>query len=419
VVFGIALSWQAGQSQARASGTAELHDCVRDVIAQTRAAGARPEPVRTVFMLTGDSQVFSQRLDGPDCVGFLVAGARQVQSLELVLQDAEGHALAHSAKPASWAYAEHCGLSGDVVFATVRMLDGQGEVLFVPLHRAGPHPAALRSLEECSALGTPRPAPVDVGPEPPGRSIEEQLEVTRRELAPLGYGNEHVVAAGTLLSGQHDANGLVLRPSRCYAIVAAGSDEILDLDLRIFGPTLPLTEAGSDLTRRRLAEAKLCARAPGRYVIDVSAFQGEGAYAVAVLPLTEPAAVPGIVGQARIAYAEIAARMQARGMRTHVVTTGIISAAEQLAVPVDFVAGECRAIGALDSSGREPSGLQLGLESEHGELLALDGRPGEPPLVFHCAQQPERVQAVVRTLAARSPARFVLLLGEDKKDDRP
>jgi hypothetical protein len=417
LVLGVLLSFQAGLPRAHASGAGELQDCVTEVIAQTRANGARPEAVRTAFMLTGDSQVYAQRLGAFDCVGFLAVGARQVQSLELVLQNAEGKVLARSAKPASWAYAEHCGLGGDVVFATERVLDGQGEVLFVPLHRAGSHPAALRSLEQCPALGSPRPAQVDVGPEPAGRSIEEQLAVTRRELAPLGYAAEHVVAAGTLLNGQHDANGLILRPSRCYAIVAAGSDEILDLDLRIFGPTLPLTEAGSDLTRRRVAEAKLCARAPGRYVIDVAAFQGEGAYAVAVLPLTEPAAVPGIVGQARIAYAELDARMRGHGMRAQVVTTGIISAAEQLAVPVDFAAGECRAVAALDSSGREPSGLQLGLESEHGELLALDGRPGEAPLVFHCAQRAERIQAVVRTLASRSPARFVLLVGTE--EDKP
>jgi hypothetical protein len=378
-----------------------------------------PGPQRTSFLLSGDTQVFSRRFASADCVGFLAAGARNAQAIELVVQSADGRPLARSATPATLAYALHCGHPGEVVFATLRMLDGQGEVIYVPLEHAGSRPAALAALEQCPALGTPRPSPVAVGPEPAGKSIEEQFEASRSELAELGYGSDQVVGFGTLPADQHDARGVVLDADHCYALVAAGSRDILDLDLRVFGPRLPLAPAGIDVSRKRGAVVKLCAEAPARYVIDVSAFQGEGAYAVQALELDEPPRAPGIAGQMRIGYAEALARMRARGMAGKVLTSGIVKADDVLGIPLSFVGGSCYAVAAVAASDLDGGALQLGLRGDHGELLALDTRSNDAPLVFHCSERAELLQAVVRSNQGRGSARFALLVGREATLDAP
>lgn len=402
------------RAQPAAVSGGALQACVRAALTRTRAAGVAPGPLRTTFLLSGDSQVFSQRFTKSDCVGFVAAGARHTQAIEVVVQSAEGRPLARSATPATLAYAVHCGHAGEQVFATVRVLDGQGEVVYVPLEHADGRPAALASLEECPALGTPRPAPVAVGPEPVGKSIEEQFAVARAELTELGYGTDQVIGFGTLPADQHDARGVVLDPERCYALVAVGSRDILDLDLRVFGPRLPLSPAGIDVSRKRGARVKLCAEAPARYVLDVSAFQGEGAYAVQAFELNEPAAAPGIVGPMRIPYAEALARMRRRGMLGQVLTSGIVNADDAIGIPLSLRAGACYAVAALAAADPDNAGLQLGLRDEHGELLALDTRPNAGALVFHCAQHDELLQAVVRSSQSRAASRFVLVLGRPR-----
>jgi hypothetical protein len=411
----LALPARAEQS---AAVSGELQTCVARAAAQTRATGVVPGPARTAFLLSGDTRVFAERYKSTECSGFLAAGARHAQSLELVLQGADGRVLARSATPSTLAYAQHCGRAGELVFATLRMLDGQGEVVYVPLERAGSRPAALRSLEQCPALGTPRPAPLEVGPEPPGKSIDEQLELARNELGELGYTPERMVAYGTLSAGQHDARGLVLNPGRCYALIAVGSRQIMDLDLRVFGPVLPLAPAAADVSRRRAARVKLCAQAPARYVLDVSAFQGQGAYAIQSFELNEPPAVPGIAGNARIGYAEAVARMRARGLSGKVLTSGIVGADDVLGIPLSFAGGACYAVAAVDASESAANAIQLGLEGERGELLALDSRPDSVPLLYHCPTRDALLSAVVRPNQTRNKARFVLLVGSETSGAR-
>jgi hypothetical protein len=284
-----------------------------------------------------------------------------------------------------------------------------------------PRPATVRAIEHCTALGTPRPAPLDMGPEPIGQSIERQLTAARSELGALGYEPGRLVAYGALRSGEHAANGAVLEPEHCYALVGVGSAEISDLDMRVFGPSLPLTAAGVDVSRGRAARVKLCTQEPARYVLEVSSFQGEGGYAVAALELSEPARVPGIVAAARIDYAELLARMRARGFRGRVLTSGLVDRDEQLAVPLHLRAGACCAVAALDSSDRTGPGadLQLGLEAADGALLALDAGRADPPLLFHCAREDESLRAVVSAGAGRARSRFVLLFGQESEASKP
>jgi hypothetical protein len=392
----------------------EIERCVAGALPSDGGAAT----TRTTFLLTGDAQVYTRRFAERQCLGFMAAGARHVQSLELSLRGHDGRVISQSAKPSSLAYARHCGAAGDVVFATVRVLDGQGEVVFASLPAQSQLPLAVRRLDACPALGTPRPSPLDVGPEPEGESIEQQLEAARAELSELGYDAGHLLAYGTLRPGQHAANGLVLSREHCYALLALGSHEIADLDLRVFGPTLPLTAAASDVSRSRSARVKLCAQAPARYVVDVSAFQGEGAYAVAALELSEPQPAPGVRGAARIPYAELGARMKARGFRAEVLTSGVLGRAEQLEVPLALAAGHCLAVGVIDASERASGGLSLGLKAADGELLALDTR-GDAALVYHCVEAGQELRAVVSASPGRPRARFVLVVGREPEEAAP
>ena len=411
--------WLGLGSAVRAADDGELQRCVRRTMDRARASGVSPSSIRTRFLLGGDSEAYPYRYSEKTCTGFLAVGARHVQTIELTLQAADGRTLAHSALPSAIAYVAHCGVPGERVFAGTRMLDGQGEVVFAVIEHSRARPPALVDLEQCPAVGTPRPAPAVIGPEPEGTSIEEQFDSARDALRELGYGEDEVVGFGTVFSGQHDTSGIVLDPDRCYALVAAGSRDVLDLDMRVFGPGMPLTAAGSDVSRRRSASIKLCARAPARYVLDVSAYQGEGAYAVQAYALHEPPRPAGVGGQMRIGYAEVAARMHARGLTARVVTSGIVDAEDSLSVPLTLAGGACYAVAAVAAFDSDDVVLQLGLLDEQGELQALDARPNQVPMVFHCSKRDEWLEAVVRSSQDRKSTRFALVLGSAKEAATP
>ena len=403
-------SGRLAQAEAPGSG---VHACIDTAF----SAEPRASKLETTFYLKGDAHVFPQAYRAGQCVGFMAAGARNVQSLELIVRSQEGRVLARSEPPSALAFARYCGAATEMVFATVRVTDGQGEVVYRAWPTKTKRPQALRAMESCRALGTPRPMPLSVGPEPPGQSIEHQLETAAGELGRLGYQPGKLVAFGALRAGQHAANGLLLSHPRCYALVAVGSDEIVDLDLRVFGPTLPLAAAGADVSRSRAAQVKLCAEPPARYVVDVSAFQGEGAYAVAALELSEPAAQPGVEGGARIEYAELVARMRARGFESELLTSGVVDREEKLQVPLRAEPGSCLAVGALrGADDPASSSLMLGLTAADGALLAMDGPSKDPPLLFHCATQAERLQVVVGTAQGRGRARFALVVGRERPE---
>jgi hypothetical protein len=111
--------------------------------------------------------------------------------------------------------------------------------------------------------------------------------------------------------------------------------------------------------------------------------------------------------------------MRTRGFAGQVVTSGVVARSEQLVVPLTVHGGTCYAVGVLDASDHSGDGLQLGLKSADGELLALDARTNAPPLLFHCAREDERLHAVVSSGQNRHEARFVLLVGRESEAVAP
>jgi len=391
----------------------DLRTCVQRSVATAAGRGAKVESEpRADFLLNGDARVYMHRFQRADCVGFFAAGAKFTQSVDLTVLAPSGRILAQAAARSTLPRTQYCGGAGEVTFVSVRVSDGQGEVVYGAL--SGPR-AALDEVSNCAALGAPRPAALDLGPEPSARSLEDELQALSADARELGYVPDGLVAFGALLSGQHEARVLNLEPDHCYALAAVGDAEVIDLDLRVFAQGSSPEPVAADTTRRRTAVVKLCTSTQTRYVLDTAVFQGEGAYVVEALRLREPERVPGIDGAARISYAELGARMQTRGFDAEPLTTGLVGANERLRIPVPVRTGLCYAFAAVAVSDSPRGALDLGVLDERGRLAALDSGKDDDPLVFHCPAADGVASVLVRAKNSRGTSRFALVVGREPK----
>jgi hypothetical protein len=388
-----------------------LAACVGRHISSAQGHGAAIERApHTDFLLTGDARVFMHRYASSACVTFFAAGTRFTQSVDLNVLSPSGKTLAAGESRVTLPRAQYCGHKGENVFVSVRVTDGQGEVVYGALSGPG---SELEDANFCAALGAPRPSPLELGPEPSARSLEDELQALSGDFRELGYSPDGLVAFGALLAGQHEARMLNLEPDRCYALAAVGDADVVDLDLRVFAQGSSPEPIADDTTRRRNAIVKLCTTSRTRYVLDTAVFQGDGAYVVEALKLAEPARVPGIEGQARISYAELGTRMLTRGFEAEPVTTGLVSANERLRVPLPVRAGLCYAFAAVAVSDSPRGALDLGVLDEGGRLVALDSGKDDDPLVYHCPAADGVVSVLVRAKNTRGTSRFALVVGRE------
>ena len=389
----------------------DLRACVSRTVDSAKAHGAAVErAAHTDFLLTGDARVFMHRFTSSTCVSFFAAGTKFTQAVDLTVLSPTGRTLAQAESRVTLPRAQYCGHSGESVFVSVRVTDGQGEVVYGALSGPG---STLDAAAGCGALGAPRPQPLDLGPEPSARSLEDELQALSGEFRELGYAPDGLVAFGALLSGQHEARMLNLEPDRCYALAAVGDADVVDLDLRVFAQGSSPEPVAADTTRRRNAIVKLCTSGRTRYVLDTAVFQGDGAYVVEALRLTEPARVPGIEGPARISYAELGTRMLTRGFAAEPITTGLVAANERLRVPLPVRGGVCYAFAAVAVSDSPRGALDLGVLDEHGRLVALDSGKDDDPLVYHCPAVDGVVSVLVRAKNTRGTSRFALVVGRE------
>jgi hypothetical protein len=391
----------------------DLRTCIDRSLKTASARGVRLErEPHADFLLTGDARVFLHRFRKNACVGFFAAGAKYTQAVDLTVLSPSGRVLAQAPSRSTLPQTQYCGRAGDVAFVSVRVSDGQGEVVYGAVSATRGNDA-LDEVARCRALGAPRPMPLDVGPEPSSRSLEEELTALSAEFRELGYAPDGLVAFGALLSGQHEARMLNLESDQCYALAAVGDSDVVDLDLRVFAQGASPEPVVADTTRRRNAVVKLCTSGTTRYVVDTALFQGDGAYVVEAMRLSEPARVPGIEGQARISYAELGARMRARGFEAEPITTGLVGANERLRVPVPVKTGVCYAFAAVAVSDSPRGALDMGVLDERGRLAALDSGKEDDPLVFHCPAADGVASVLVRAKNSRGTSRFALVVGRE------
>jgi hypothetical protein len=406
---------RAGATDGTPGRSSELRTCIDQVVTlaeQTQGARllSRGEPH---FMLPGGTRVERASFEQADCRLFVALGAKYVQDIELRVQDAEGRLLAVSEGPSATPNAFYCGQRDESVVVSVRMLDGQGEVTLLSFSRLTPDAQGLGTLTRCAGLGMPRPPAIDLGPEPPTRSIAQELSVATADLAALGYGAPRLLARGTLRAEQHETHALDLDPAYCYALMAVGDETVFDLDLRVARTRNQAPPMAADSSRRRTGLVKVCPEQEP-HAFDVAVFQGGGAYEVHAYVLTEPSPRPSeVTGESRIAYAEATRRLQARGFFPKVAASGWLRTDESLDVPIQLRAKGCQAFAAIGAHGAGPGKLALTLLDVNSRVLASDARSARDPIVFTCPERDAPGRVVVRAREARGPVRLLLLEASD------
>lgn len=390
-----------------------LAACIDDALGVLRAQGGTPvgEPV-VGFLAEGEKAAHVFELPDEGCVGFLVAGHGRVQDIDLHMHTATGIELGRDDSSDPFAYQRYCGAKGLRLAITVQMYKGRGEYRLAALTRAPPVlPDLNRKVGGCfaSIAGKVEP-PLDVGPEPPHGSIETTLASIERELSPLGYLPFAPDQKGSLLSGHTTHRTIVLEKDRCYAIAAAGGPTVGDLDLIVRGAARGSTV--QDVSPRREGIVKLCTDTGGLHHVLVRMHAGMGEWALRFYVLEEPSDVgeDRLEGIARLGYAEMARRIEARGMKTSSLGWGFVAPGFDLGRPVELEGGRCYAFGAIGAEELSAADLDLVLVDETGARVAWDLGFGADPLVFHCPERSGAYRVIGRVWGGRG--RYLTVLGE-------
>jgi hypothetical protein len=207
---------------------------------------------------------------------------------------------------------------------------------------------------------------------------------------------------------------VILGGGQCYALAAVGDGDVEDIDMRLLWMAETTALVAADTTRRRDAVVKVCPEQDGIYVLDVRMYRGAGRYVVQSFGLQE-AATPlpaGVQGRTRIPYAEMQAKVRQRGFELTPLTWGLLQPGATQSVPIEVEAGRCYAIGAIATQDFVGGDLDMSLVDRNGVLQAAEIGPNPHPLTYYCGKHDGTVRAVLRGLAVRKPARFLVVVGK-------
>lgn len=391
-----------------------LARCVEQAVEVLREEGASPMGEPTVrFMVEGESHNEAIELEDRTCIGVLAVGREGVRDVDLTLYTDSGIALERDVSISPYAWVRFCGAEGLRLVTSVRMYKGRGEVRIL---RVADAPRRLPDLNglvgACFAAGTGVQRPgAEVGPEPPGPSVDDELERVDRRLRRLGWTPRQQLERGALRNRQRARRRVRLEAGRCYALAAVGGPRVRDVDLVVASPRgRPVAR---DVERKRNAVAKTCTRDAGVHVVEVRMYEGEGPWGLRLYELDEPPAgrrPPGLEGRTRIPYVETGARMRERGMRVRPFAWGYGAPGVSLAVPVRLEAGRCYAFGGVTSEDMAQGDLDLVLLDDGGGRIAWDLGRGSEPLLYACPSRTAVYHVRGRVYGARG--RWLLLAGE-------
>lgn len=390
-----------------------LESCVEGALGVLRGQGgtAVGEPI-VGFLSEGESVAHVFELPEEGCVGFVVAGHGRVQDIDLHMHTASGIELGRDDSSDPFAYQRYCGAKGLRLAVTVQMYKGRGEYRLAAITRAPPVlPDLNRKIGGCfaSIAGVVEP-PLDVGPEPPHATIEQTFARIEDELSPLGYLPYAREQRGTLLRGHTTHRTIIFEKGRCYAVAVVGGETVGDLDLIVRGASRG--PSAQDVSPRREGLIKLCADEGGLHHVLVRMHGGMGEWALRFYALEERADGEGesLEGIARVGFAEMARRIESRGMKTRSLGWGFAAPGYDLGVPVELESGRCYAFGAIGADELATADLDLVLVDANGARMAWDLALGADPLVFHCPAQTGTYRVIGRVWGGRG--RFLTILGE-------
>jgi hypothetical protein len=383
------------------------------VLARLGERGATVREASEVFLVEGQSRSLPVTLDAAGCVGFLAVGAARVRDVDLFLHTDSGTLLVEDSGPDAHPYVRFCGAQGLGLELTVRMHGGQGVARVVRFDEA---PASIGDLEallgECVAPvgGVRRPQP-DLGPAPDGRTVDAALAAAIAREVEAGRAPDGAAIRANLPEHERFERAVPLAGDACYAITAVGGPTMYDLDVAVAAPNgAPLAQ---DASRDRDAQVAFCTDAAGSYRVSARAYEGHGELAVQLFRVREPAPPrpAGLVGGARVRFAELSARMSLRGFSLRPLAWGQLGPGERLAMPLAVTRGECVAVGGVASDELDGADLDLVIQGDDDRLVAWHVGANDLPLVYVCAERDERLRIIGRVNGPRL-GRYLVVVGE-------
>lgn len=383
-----------------------------DAVAQAfRERGAHPVADRWVTFLpprsTATMRVHTAR---GGCLGFVAVGRENLQDIDLWVHNTAGVRLAQDLRDDAHPYVRVCPRANDELFVIVRAAQGAGEVGVLTVVDPPVVPPDLATVLGVRASGTftgPRTPRAAIGDDPAAPDVTHALDRWIQRLNLLGYRQIGGAITGTLEMQRQQEHTVPLNAGACYAIVAAGDQNVEDLDLRVIAPTGNVL--GQDVATDSHPVVKICPAISGPHRVQVRMYAGAGRYALATLVM-DPAIDLGddVVGLARAHAFELAAQGRRHGMVLlsppvrYAVVPGVVAS-----IPVRLRAGRCYLFGAAPSE--TLSGLSLSLVDDHGAVLSSSTATRSPVRVFHCSQRSLRARVEVRPGGGRGEYVFVPL----------
>ena len=370
----------------------EVDECVQQV---SRNMDVVDEAV--AFLLQGRVTTRPHTFVEDGCIGVLAFGAQGARQLGLSLHAAGGMELANAGTPRRFAYARYCGRQGVTIHWSLRMRGGRGEVkvllvddaprvVEVPQACAGPNPG----------LRTARP---ELGRVPPGRTADERLRSVADELTRRGYRQ---------LTRPAEPLPFVLPvdDEACFLAVATADDAGHGALIEVHGPEGVI---GRDrVPARRDARVRLCISMSGHFEIHARPLRQGGQVRVGVFRLQPPEFPEHVTGRAKVYYAELAARLAARGFRLQPESWTHLRAGEQLVRPMHLEEG-CHVLAAAPAAESVGDEIELELRSAEGNPIARQTMGTSTPYLFHCTTAEELVELVVQTAGE---GRVLILRGQ-------
>ena len=140
---------------------------------------------------------------------------------------------------------------------------------------------ALASLAGCGTSATPDEEPAsESAPAASFRSasVDEALEGMRRAAQTRGFSPDGEPQRGFVLEGSVEVRELSLVAGSCYAVLAAGSTGLREIDVALF--LADGTEGERDDATGRTAALVYCPVHAGSYYVTIHASAGNGLFAV-------------------------------------------------------------------------------------------------------------------------------------------
>jgi hypothetical protein len=244
--------------------------------------------------------------------------------------------------------------------------------------------------------------------------LAQRVEGVVRGAAPAGARFMRYVSSGFLTERQSVTHAIEL-PAGCASLVAFASPGVGDLDARVYDANGELLV--EDLEPDAHPTVQLCAEEPRRVYHGLQAFEGEGAYVLALFSgdrrgMEAIARVvggrPGTVLSTRTADGEVERR--AAELRASVGRRGFVPSmdpvrvsfaeAGAVSVPIQVAADRCYTLGAMVDGASIRGALRV--FDGDGVLLAHDVRAERDPVVQLCPTAAGVLRAEVRGTAAGS-----------------